>query len=113
MKIPYLNANYKNSAAYNSVMGCSSAQLATRKPYTILALEYHKAQGNLEQAAFFESELALIEKRLTMLRIEYLRGEIESERISYGEIAELETLIEYIDPSDPIYQWVCWDDKGR
>lgn len=21
--------------------------------------------------------------------------------------------IEYIDPSDPIYQWVCWDNKGQ
>ncbi len=33
-------------------------------------------------------------------RLEYLRGEIEAERISYGEIAELTDLAEYIDPSD-------------
>ena len=33
-------------------------------------------------------------------RLEYLRGEIEAERISYGEIAELESLVEYIEPGD-------------
>jgi len=35
-------------------------------------------------------------------RLEYLRGEIEAERISYGEIAELQSLTEYIDPGDTI-----------
>ena len=39
-------------------------------------------------------------------RLEYLRGEIEAERISYGEIAELQDLAEYIDPSDVVLlQW--------
>ena len=33
-------------------------------------------------------------------RIEYLRGEIEAERISYGEIAELQSLAEYIPEDD-------------
>lgn len=33
-------------------------------------------------------------------RLEYLRGEIEAERISYGEIAELQSLAEYIDDGD-------------
>ena len=33
-------------------------------------------------------------------RLEYLRGEIEAERISYGEIAELRSLSAYIDPGD-------------
>ena len=35
-------------------------------------------------------------------RLEYLRGEIEAERISYGEIAELQGLAEHIDPSDVV-----------
>ena len=35
-------------------------------------------------------------------RLEYLRGEIEAERISYGEIAELQDLAEHIDPSDVV-----------
>jgi len=33
-------------------------------------------------------------------RLEYLRGEIEAERISYGEIAELQGLAPYIDSGD-------------
>ncbi len=33
-------------------------------------------------------------------RLEYLRGEIEAERISYGEIAELQLLADYIEPGD-------------
>ena len=33
-------------------------------------------------------------------RLEYLRGEIESERISYGEIVELQSLAKYIDSND-------------
>jgi len=39
-------------------------------------------------------------------RLEYLRGEIVAERISYGEISELQSLIKYI-PSDDVQllQW--------
>ena len=33
-------------------------------------------------------------------RLEYLRGELQAERISYGELTELQSLAEYIDPSD-------------
>ena len=42
------------------------------------------------------------ETRIKKDRLEYLRGEIEAERISYGEIAELQGLAEYIDPSDTV-----------
>lgn len=39
-------------------------------------------------------------------RLEYLRGEIEAERISYSELYELQTLAEHIDPSDVLLrQW--------
>ena len=39
-------------------------------------------------------------------RLEYLRGEIEAERISYGEIAELQGLAEHIEPDDvQLLQW--------
>lgn len=39
-------------------------------------------------------------------RLEYLRGEIEAERISYGEIAELQSLAEHIEPDDVVLlQW--------
>ena len=33
-------------------------------------------------------------------RLEYIRQELRNERISYGELAELENLIEYINPDD-------------
>lgn len=39
-------------------------------------------------------------------RLEYLRGEIHAERISYGEVAELQALAQYIDPSDvELLEW--------
>lgn len=34
------------------------------------------------------------------LRLEYLRGELQAERISYGELAELQSLTNYIDKGD-------------
>jgi len=40
------------------------------------------------------------ERQAIAERLEYLRGEIEAECISYGEIAELMGLAEYIDPGD-------------
>lgn len=33
-------------------------------------------------------------------RLEYLRKELRNERISYGELAELESLKQYIEPGD-------------
>ena len=33
-------------------------------------------------------------------RLEYLRGELRAERISWGELAELESLAEHIEPGD-------------
>jgi hypothetical protein len=39
-------------------------------------------------------------------RLEYLRGEIRAERISYSELAELQSLVEHIDPSDAeLLEW--------
>jgi hypothetical protein len=39
-------------------------------------------------------------KRAIKIRLEELREELRAERISYGEIAELQGLAEYIDPDD-------------
>ena len=36
----------------------------------------------------------------TKRRLEYLRKELEAERISYGELAELQGLAAYISPDD-------------
>ena len=39
-------------------------------------------------------------------RLEYLRGEIRAERISYGEIFELQDMAEHIDPGDvELLEW--------
>lgn len=39
-------------------------------------------------------------------RLEYLRGEIVAERISYSEISELQGLAEHIDPGDTqLLEW--------
>ena len=39
-------------------------------------------------------------------RLEYLRGEIKAERISYGELAELQSLAKHIKPGDVLLlQW--------
>ena len=47
-------------------------------------------------------------------RLEYLRGEIRAERISYGEIAELQSLSEYIDPSDvELLEWAGLPEDER
>ena len=43
-------------------------------------------------------------------RLEYLRGEIEAERISYGEIVELQSLVEHIDPDDMLL--LEWAGRG-
>jgi hypothetical protein len=47
------------------------------------------------QSRFRAVRTAKIEARLA-----YLRGEIVAERVSYGEIAELRSLVEHIDPRD-------------
>jgi hypothetical protein len=45
-------------------------------------------------------------------RLEYLRQEIQAERISYEEIAELQSLIPYIDPSDVLLlEWAGVPEK--
>lgn len=40
--------------------------------------------------------------RIIKDRLEYLRGEIEAERISYEEIAELQDLAPHIEPDDTV-----------
>ncbi len=42
--------------------------------------------------------IAIRQKR--EVRLEYLRGELQAERISYGELAELQSLAQYIKPGD-------------
>ena len=45
-------------------------------------------------------------------RLEYLRKEIKQERISYGEILELQSLVKYITPEDvELLQWAGVEEK--
>jgi hypothetical protein len=47
-------------------------------------------------------------------RLEYLRGEIRAERISYGEIAELQGLVPHIDPDDTeLLEWAGVPEFGE
>lgn len=39
-------------------------------------------------------------ERIAKARLEQLRQQLRAERMSYGELAELQSLAEYIDPSD-------------
>ena len=47
-------------------------------------------------------------------RLEYLRAEIKAERISYGEIAELQSLAKHIDKNDvELLQWAGVEEKVK
>lgn len=68
--------------------------------------------GDKKGAKKFKKIVGAIEKKKSLrfegtpeavrakIRLEYLRGEIEAERISYGEIEELKSLAKYIGPDD-------------
>lgn len=54
----------------------------------------------------YQEQDKAINDALNRHRVEQLRSKVEAESISYGEIAELESLAEYIDPSDVLLlQW--------
>jgi hypothetical protein len=46
-------------------------------------------------------------------RLEYLRGKIKAERISYGEIAELQSLSKYIEKGDTLLEEWAGIKEGR
>ena len=55
----------------------------------------------------FDAEKDKIKPREIKERLEYLREQIRNESISYGEIAELQSLSKYIDKSDvELLNWV-------
>lgn len=51
-------------------------------------------------ARVYASETGLAKETKVKMRLEYLRKELRAERISYGEIAELQSLAEYIEDGD-------------
>jgi len=54
-----------------------------------------------------------ITKKLAQMRLEYLRGEIEAERISYGETAEIQSIAKFIKPGDNLLlEWAGVPEGG-
>lgn len=45
-------------------------------------------------------KVADIEQRKAKVRLEYLRGQLHAECISYGELVELQSLVPFIDKDD-------------
>lgn len=84
-----------------------------REPKTSVAELIHTTAGDLIEAAERGDEerradserrtaeaLSSLREAEIKTRLEYLRGEIRAERISYGELAELQGLAEHIEPGD-------------
>ena len=55
---------------------------------------------NSKISAILAPMKAKMTKKQIKARLAYLRREIQAERISYGEIAELQELAEHISPDD-------------
>ncbi len=69
------------------------------RQHTRLQNDWHYAKlvrsPRIGESGLYMWEVGTIEDRL-----EFLRGELRAERISYGELHELQSLAEHIDPSD-------------
>jgi len=60
----------------------------------------------MSKISLTEEQINLINYNTAKERLAYLRQEIEAERISMAEIAELRSLKEYIEPGDTLLlQW--------
>lgn len=58
--------------------------------------------------------MAPVEKQKIKKRLEYLRQEIRAERISYGEIVELQSLVKHIDADDvELLEWAGVKEKSN
>lgn len=69
--------------------------------------ELAKELADIQESIDYLQSLIAVEERL-----EYLRGEIEAERISYAELAELQELAEHIQPGDVVLlQWAGVKEK--
>ena len=77
---------------------CSTDEATTKSNGVSVCEWCSKAAKETRRIAIEEG----IIEETTQDRLEYLRGEIEAERISYGEVAELESLSDHIDPDDVV-----------
>jgi hypothetical protein len=79
---------------------------------TMEQIEQYETQMKKIQGEIEKNE-AKIEQRKIQARLDYLRGEIVAERISYGEIAELESLKEHIDGDVLLLEWAGVEEPKR
>lgn len=67
---------------------------------TATGAQFHHTGG------WLADRIAELEQAERKKRLEYLRGEIQAERISYGELSELQGLVEHIDAGDvELLEW--------
>lgn len=71
-----------------------------KKYCTFLNDNYATEGGRSKIADMSDGKEFLTPKTYAKYRLEYLRGEIEHECISYGEIAELQSLVKFIPKDD-------------
>lgn len=78
-------------------------------------IDYEKVEFDLNSVASsfsIDGNTMQFESDVIKYRLEYLRGEIRAERISQGEISELQNLASHIDPSDiELLEWAGVPEK--
>lgn len=82
----------------------------------LLKTKCHNCKGDLYQSKFvingFSQYKYCTMKCAATKRLEQLRKEIKAERLSYGEISELQSLAKYIDPEDvQLLEWAGVKEK--
>jgi hypothetical protein len=69
-------------------------------------MNHLSAYANLRKVKLTKTGREIFDRKGTVSairdRLTYLRGEIDAERISYSEIAELQSLARFIEPSDTV-----------
>ena len=88
-----------NVKAYEKTVATLNAEVL-RKNKVIQKLQGLYATLKMNNAATLVFPQTAKTTKKIKARLEYLRGEIKAERISYDEIAELQCLVKYIEPDD-------------
>lgn len=94
----------------NGICVYDNAKGDDKREPIILDWRYRPKRGNKQQdfegapiviAPRKPNEGEIFRMRSIKQRLEYLRGELRAERISYGELHELQSLASHIDKDDP------------
>lgn len=85
-------------------VNCHEALLtALKEAETVIRWAAQEAAGRVKAeivGGWLHHANRVLRAALARERLEYLRVELRAERISYGELAELQSLAEYIEPGD-------------